>query len=214
MPSQPRHTVGKIETRPHASPISRSRLIVALGIALGFFVMALGMLLGGLLEGGAFVSLFTVGLFLSGVYLVYDRISQISLWGYEIKLERDRIQRMSEEAAEAWHRLERSQRQWLGTSLELLGAESAAAGANRQADERRVDLALDLLSDVDNANLLEALAEPVYRCTSRMLEAYQLDSDRDPADASGSARLIQDPRLDRIRHYRDRANAQRSPGPA
>ncbi|WP_251977432.1 hypothetical protein [Salinicola avicenniae] len=181
--------------------ISPRRRWLAGGIAVAFFVFSLLMLLSGLFEGGAFVSLFTVGLVVAGVSLVAERITQVSLWGYDIELQRRRAASMTQAAEQTLADLESCRVDMLESTLLNLN-DDLDRGHGECADlEHRVALLERLLTRIEAADLLETLAEPAYRATeatTRIWQGNQTSREPPPGD-------IERQRWERLLAYRERA---------
>lgn len=147
-------------------------------VALAILFLAFRFFLSERMEGGPFVSMLTLGLGLLGISLVWDRVEQFTLFGSEIKL-----RNLTKSAEHMLSNLSESRVSLYRIALRLVKQESGVPDDLFDSrDERSVD-AIDLLKEIETADLIEALA-PEIKATldviidkthSRLLEVPLFD---------------------------------------
>ncbi|SFU68557.1 hypothetical protein [Halomonas korlensis] len=147
-------------------------------VALAILFLAFRFFLTERMEGGPFVSMLTLGLGLFGISLVWDRIEQFTLFGSEIKL-----RNLTKSAEHMLSNLSESRVSLYRIALRLVKQESRVPDDLLDArDERSVD-AIDLLKEIEKADLIEPLAPEIIatldviidKTHSRLLEAPLFD---------------------------------------
>ncbi|MBS9403766.1 hypothetical protein KG088_09000 [Halomonas sp. TRM85114] len=160
----------KLRNIAHYATTRRITAVVALAI----LFLAFRFFLTERMEGGPFVSMLTLGLGLLGISLVWDRVEQFTLFGSEIKL-----RNLTKSAEHMLSNLSESRVSLYRIALHLVKREAGGPDDLFDSrDERSVD-ALDLLREIDKADLIEPLASDITatldviidKTHSRLLEA-------------------------------------------
>lgn len=146
-------------------------------IVVGVAAFSLTMLFTGFFEGGAFVSMLTLGVVTGAVASKWPTVSQIEVFGSVI-----RLQRLSRDAEEIIQDLERSRiasyRLFLHTVLNLGASTEPTKKYNEYPEDKRGMIRIDVkegdvirhvLDEIESAGLQEELADDLNHAMSLMV---------------------------------------------
>lgn len=142
--------------QPRSQDISGKRIAISIAIVAAFGVSSFFLLVcRSDFEGGASVSLFTLGLVCSGLFLIYPKVSSIVVAGHEIKLHR-----LTVEAEEEIARLKENRLNLYRVALALVMKHSGGFGSGWESDGRVPEI-LELLGYIDKEWALPQLCSEV-----------------------------------------------------